>query len=111
YTIVPLTGLQRNGAIFEATPGGTFAGQVYRAGTAGIWLDADAGGGFDDHLWWPLTVIEDSSTLHVGAWLNDYLSGTAHGTNVDSHIVTLNFFGGYGSTTPLNLGDNAPLFN
>ncbi|MGH9032875.1 MAG: hypothetical protein ACRDZV_12175, partial [Acidimicrobiia bacterium] len=98
-----LSGLQRNGAIVEEPPGGTFSFQVYQTGSSGIWLAAVAQGGLPaDRVWWPMTLAQDAAVnggnVVVGALLVDADAQTAAGFQLlDSHLILLHLFLGYSS--------------
>lgn len=104
-----LSFLRRTGVTTEALPGGTFTGQVHRAGTSGEWMSPQLDGGQAANLvWWPLTIIEDAGgILRVFTILNDPFGGGSFGVNLDSHIITLTAFITYSSVTPFNFGGNA----
>lgn len=94
----------RNGALIETTDG-TFAQQLYRSGGSGVWLDAPADGGLAaGTLWWPICGLNDGGTSRVLCWHVNGAATTPYGTLLDSHIVTINAFGTYGSHVATNLG-------
>lgn len=98
----------RNGIFVEGTPG-TFTGaiQLYQTGSSGVWLNAVAQGGLAaGTIWWPIAGLNDNGTFRVMCWHVDSAATSPYGTLLDSHIVTVNTFGGYVSHTATNLGSN-----
>jgi hypothetical protein len=97
----------RNGAVLATTPG-TFAGasQLYQSGTSGIWLNAQSQGGLPvDTLWWPIVGLDDGGTVRVMCHhISDAAPRPPWGKHLDSHLVTLNAFGGYASHIATGLG-------
>lgn len=95
---------QRNGALLE-NPAGTFDQQLYQTGTSGLWLNSTVQGGLAANThWWPIAGINDGGTNRTACWFVDSDAPTPYGTLLDSHIVTLNGFGGYASHVATGLG-------
>lgn len=94
----------RNGCIFEATPG-SFSAATQVIVSNNMWLDAIAQGGLPAGThWWPIAALNDNGTIRVACWHTDGASATPYGTLLDTHIVTLNGYGTYGSHVQLGLG-------
>jgi hypothetical protein len=106
YAINPFTGLRRNGLIVEASPGGTFTQQVYRAPFPSDWINAEADGGHPaTHNWWPSTIIQQGEVTYVACIFVEIPAvGTVWGFREhDIHLVELNMFGLYQNHIPLGL--------
>lgn len=86
----------RNGCVLETTPGGAFTSQLFANGTSGLWLNAQNAGLPSNTHWWPIAGVNDGGANRIACW---YVrtDSSPWGTLLDTHIVTLNGFGLYGS--------------